>query len=110
MGSMRVLLDLLGHLLRHVWGQDVHESGGCQLPHAVVLDLPPRQVGVGHIGEVIDGPDDGGHVLLEARLRYHILQVGELRSVHSPAPLKLVLTLGSHLGEQNIVFNQVTTQ
>ena len=56
MGATGVLLDLLVDSVRYVRGKDLHECGGGQPPHGVVLDGSPWQVGIRHEGEVIDSP------------------------------------------------------
>ena len=55
--AARVLLHLLVDPLRDVRGQDLHQGGGRQPPHRVVLDSAPGEVGVGHEGKVIDCPE-----------------------------------------------------
>ena len=55
-GAAGVLLHLLVDPLGYVRGQDLHEGGGGQSPHGVVLDGSSRQVGVSHEGKVVDCP------------------------------------------------------
>ena len=57
MAAAGVLLHLLVDPLGDVRRQDLHERGGGQPPHRVVLDGAARQVSVGHEGEVVDSPD-----------------------------------------------------
>ena len=56
MRAAGILLHLLVDPLRYVRGQDLHESGGGQSPHGVVLDGSPGQVRVRHEGKVVDSP------------------------------------------------------
>ena len=56
MGAAGILLHLLVDPLRYVRRQDLHESGGGQSPHGVVLDGSSGQVSVCHEGEVVDCP------------------------------------------------------
>ena len=109
MGAAGVLLHLLVDPLGYVRGQDLHEGGGGQSPHGVVLDGSSRQVGVSHEGKVVDcpavkmsvsqisltldSPDEGPEVLLVVVSRHHLLQMLQLGGVHSPVPLQLVLAL-----------------
>ena len=61
MAAARVLLHLLVDPLRDVRGQDLHQGRGRQSPHRVILNRAPGEVGVGHEGKVIDGPEDHSH-------------------------------------------------
>ena len=62
--AARVLLHLLVYPLRDVRGQDLHQGGGRQSPHRVVLNSAPGEVGVGHEGKVIDCPEHHNNALL----------------------------------------------
>ena len=56
--AARVLLHLLVDPLRDVRRQDLHEGGGRQAPHRVVLDRTAGEVSICHEGEVIDRPEE----------------------------------------------------
>ena len=51
-----VLLHLLVDPLRYVGRQDLHQGGGRQSSHGVVLDGSSRQVSVRHKGKVVNRP------------------------------------------------------
>ena len=68
MAAAGVLLHLLVDPLRDVGRQDLHQRGGRQPPHRVVLDGAAGQVSVGHKGEVVDGPDTQNNSLLTINL------------------------------------------
>ena len=55
-GAAGVLLHLLVDPLRYVGRQDLHQGGGGQSPHGVVLDGSSRQVSVRHKGKVVNSP------------------------------------------------------
>ena len=53
----RILLHLLVDSLSDVRRQNLHESGGGQSPHGVVLDSTARKISVGHKSKVINSPE-----------------------------------------------------
>ena len=58
-GAAGVLLHLLVDPLRYVGRQDLHQGGGGQPPHGVVLDGSSGQVSVRHKGKVVNSPAGG---------------------------------------------------
>ena len=87
-----IVIVITDHLF-DLWGENLHQGLGGQLPHRVVLDRTPGQVSVGHEGEVVDGPDECPEVLLVVGCIHHVFEVLQLGGVHSSVPLELVLTL-----------------
>ena len=89
----RILLHLLVDSLSDVRRQNLHESGGGQSPHGVVLDGTSGQVSVCHEGEVVDCPDESPEVFFIVGGVHHVLQMLQLGGVNSSVPLQLVLPL-----------------